>query len=57
VSDRDEDHREPRGTFEDYLREQRAANECPTCGKWSHTKQGGRYVFVCCDDEEATADV
>jgi predicted amidophosphoribosyltransferase len=34
VSDHDEDHREPRGTYTAWLREQRAANECEACGAW-----------------------
>lgn len=55
MSDRDEDHREPRGTFEDYLRDQRAANECE-CGRFMF-KVGGVYACTACTPEEETADV
>jgi hypothetical protein len=54
--DHDEDHREPLGTYEDWLRDQRAANECPECGGFSLRKVDGAYVFSCCAPEEEIVD-
>ncbi len=50
MSDRDEDHREARGTYEEWLREHRAANECMECGGWMPKK--GTLCVVCTPEEE-----
>jgi hypothetical protein len=48
MSDRDEDHREPRGSFDNYLRER---GYCPACSR-SLDKRG---VCVSCDPEPEAA--
>ena len=47
--DHDEDHREPRGSYEAWLREQRAANECE-CGAWKAVADAA--CWRCTPDED-----